>query len=92
MKKVAVDDLKNGSVVAENIKDNSGKLLVGAGTAITKTIIMRLEDSGIKSAFILEPGEKVSGAGEGMQFLEQMKSKYGTIKNLNTAISEKEKK
>lgn len=92
MKKVPIDQLKNGLVIAENIKDSSGKLLVGAGTTVTTTIIIRLEDSGLKGVMVLEPGEKAVSVNEGMKFLEQMKDKYGTIKNLNTAISEKDKK
>lgn len=94
MKRIAVSELKKGSVIGENINDGSGKLLVGAGTAVTATIIMRLEDNGLKNVMVLEPGEKISGNGggsEGLKFLDGLKDKFGTIKNLNSVINEKEK-
>lgn len=45
MKSVALEDLKQGMVVAENIVDKDGKFLLGKGNEITNIILFRLANS-----------------------------------------------
>ncbi|BDU49508.1 HD-GYP domain-containing protein [Haliovirga abyssi] len=95
MKTLNIDNVEKGMDIGESIFDDKGKLLIKSGTTLTDRIIKKLKLENKKTIKILEEGEK--GAEEtdsvGMSFLNGLKNRYGSIKNIkDNKNSSKEKK
>ena len=80
MKKLKIGDLKAGQIIAENIKDKNGTILIKAGASIRTNMISKLKKEKIDSIKILEKGEKLKVNTEdvGQSFLNGLK-KRGVI-------------
>lgn len=101
MKKITIEEAKGGMYVGEDINDKSNQILIKAGVKLTERIIEKLKKEGIKNISILEEGEQVkqNNTAEdkdegfiGLNFLENLKKKYGDIKKLNKQPKDTEKK
>ncbi|MDR1701936.1 MAG: HD-GYP domain-containing protein [Sporomusaceae bacterium] len=55
MQRISVSNLKPGMIIAKNIFDINGKLLLGAGTVINNKIIRRMVMNKITAAYIRNP-------------------------------------
>lgn len=52
MRSIAVEDIKDGQVIAKNVYDKEGRLLLKEGTQIKRLYIKRLEEMGLPFVYI----------------------------------------
>lgn len=52
MRSIAIEDIKDGQILAKNVYDKEGRLLLKEGTTIKRLYISRLEDMGLPFVYI----------------------------------------
>lgn len=52
MRSIAIDDIKDGQIIAKNVYDKEGRLLLKEGTIIKKLYIKRLNDMGLPFVYV----------------------------------------
>jgi putative nucleotidyltransferase with HDIG domain len=52
MRSIAIEDIKDGQIIAKNVYDKEGRLLLKEGTIVKKLYIKRLEDMGLPFVYV----------------------------------------
>lgn len=52
MRSIAISDIKEGQIIAKNVYDKDGRLLLKEGTAVRQLYVRRLEDMGLPFVYI----------------------------------------
>jgi len=52
MRSIAIEDIKDGQIIAKNVYDKDGRLLLKEGTIIKKIYVKRLEDMGLPFVYV----------------------------------------
>jgi len=52
MRSIAIEDIKDGQIIAKNVYDKEGRLLLKEGTVVKKLYVKRLEDMGLPFVYV----------------------------------------
>lgn len=87
MRSIAIDDIKDGQIIAKNVYDKDGRLLLKEGTVVRPLYVRRLEEMGLPFVYIkdelldkeIEQEELVSDSVK-LDFVRTMMDLYASTK------------
>lgn len=74
MKKILVDEIENGMILAKDVNGTSGNALLGKGTALTNTMGRRLKNWGIPFVYIEGEEDSPEESEDSTVSLEEIKA------------------